>query len=149
MSGRYVNKLEIDFYKELELPKTTCGLVNKILSPKGIRVLNDNNMYEYRLKDELVQIYDNKPVIVDEGIYWVMDIYKNSNGVIKWNHYLVIVEKDCFYPIAEFLDCKDSTWIKHAIHFIKSYFNGEIQDPIELTRYVIAPKKKTRWHTGK
>lgn len=33
-----MNKLEIDFYKELRLPMPmTCGLVNKIISPKGIR----------------------------------------------------------------------------------------------------------------
>ena len=52
-------ELEIDFYKELELPKKIiCGLVEKILSPKGVRKLNEYDRYEYSLKSELVQVYD-------------------------------------------------------------------------------------------
>ena len=34
-------ELEIDFFKELDLPKPiTCGLVNRIVSPKGLRKEN-------------------------------------------------------------------------------------------------------------
>lgn len=144
-----MSRLEIDFYEELEMPKPiVCGLVNKILSPKGIRKLNKNDLYEYHLKSELTQVYDGKAANVDKGIYWVMDIYRRVNE-LKWNHYLVIVEDDCFYPIAEFLDCHDSTWIKDAIPYIKAYFAGDEQDPIDITPYKPPKQRKTGWSTKK
>lgn len=140
-----MNKLEIDFYKELRLPMPmTCGLVNKIISPKGIRKLNDRDVYEYHLKDELIQIYDDKPVLVEPGLYWVMDIFK-LRSEMTWNHYLVVVEYDCFYPVAEFLGCHDSTWIKQALPYIKEYFAGTEMEPIELTRYKRPKQSKTGW----
>lgn len=138
-------KLEIDFYKELKLPQTTvCGLVNRILSPKGIRKLNKRNQYEYRFKDELIQIYDEKPAIVVPGIYWVMSIYKIGNE-LKWNHYLVVVEDDCFYPVAEFLEITDSTWIKDALPYVKDYFAGFELEPIDITLYRAPKEKKSGW----
>lgn len=143
-----VERLEIDFYKELELPPATCGLVNKIVSPKGIRKLNEHDRYEYRLKDELVQIYDDKPANVESGIYWVMDIYKDKGGELKWNHYLVVVEEDCFYPVAEFLDCKDSTWIKQALPYIKDYFKEFDLEPIKITPYKPPKQNKKGWKTA-
>ena len=143
-----VEKLEIDFYKELNLPPALCGLVNKIISPKGLRKLNDKDRYEYRLKDELVQIYDGKPASVEPGLYWVMDIYKDRESNLIWNHYLVIVEEDCFYPVAEFLNCKDSTWIKAALPYIKGYFEKFDLEPIELTEYKAPKQRKTSWKTG-
>lgn len=139
------NRLEIDFYKELKLPQPmTCGLVNKILSPKGIRKLNEHDQYEYHLKDELIQIYEDKPALVEPGIYWVMDIFK-KNGELKWNHYLVVVEEDSFYPVAEFTECHDSTWIKSAQPYIKGYFAGEELDPIRITPYRAPRQRKTGW----
>lgn len=138
-------RLEIDFYKELKLPQPmTCGLVNKILSSKGIRKLNERNQYEYRLKDELIQIYEDKPALVEPGIYWVMDIFKIGNE-LKWNHYLIVVESDCFYPVAEFREVVDSTWIKDAIPYIKDYFAGIELEPIEITLYRAPKQRKTGW----
>ena len=144
-----MSKLEIDFYKELKMPTPMlCGLVNKIKSPKGVRKLNEHDRYEYSFKDELVQLYKGEPALVDEGIYWVMDIYKRGNET-KWNHYLVIVEEDCFYPIAEFLDCHDSTWIKGAMPYVKEYFEGFEQEPVEITPYNPPKQRKNGWSTKK
>lgn len=141
MSERY----EIDFYKELKLPRTTCGLVNKILSPKGKRRLNERNEYEYHLNDELIQVYQGEGATeVTEGLYWVMDVFKNSEGQLQWNHYLVVVDEEGFYPIYEYLDAHDTTWILDAMPYIKGYFAGEEFDPIALTKYRM-PKPKTRW----
>lgn len=138
-------RLEIDFYKELKLPQPmTCGLVNKILSPKGIRKLNERDQYEYHLKDELIQIYEDKPALVVPGIYWVMDIFKIGNQ-LKWNHYLVVVESDSFYPVAEFCEVVDSTWIKDAIPYIKMYFAGEELDPIHITPYRAPRQRQNGW----
>ena len=143
-------ELEIDFYKELELPKKIiCGLVEKILSPKGVRKLNEYDRYEYSLKSELVQVYDEKPVTVTPGIYWVMDIYKPSLSEQHWNHYLIVVEDDCFYPVAEFIDCRDSTWVKDAIPYIKDYFEGFELEPIELTKQKREKPKKPSWKLHK
>lgn len=142
-----VEKLEIDFYKDLRLPQPmTCGLVNKILSSKGIRKLNERDEYEYHLKDELIQIYDEKPALVEPGIYWVMDIFKIGNE-LKWNHYLVVVEEDSFYPVAEFTECHDSTWIKSALPYIKRYFAGEELEPIRITPYRAHRQSKNGWNT--
>lgn len=138
-------RLEIDFYKELELPQPMiCGLVNKVISPKGTRKATESGRYEYHLKDELIQIYEGKPALVVPGIYWVMSIYKVGDGQ-KWNHYLVVVEDDCFYPVAEFLEATDSTWIKKALPYIKDYFEGFDLMPIDITPYKPPKKKKTGW----
>lgn len=141
-----MNTFEIDFYKELKLPTPiTCGLVNRIISPKGLRKLNEHDRYEYHLKDELVQIYHDNPAEVTPGIYWVMDIYKR-NGTLYWNHYLVVVEEDgCYYPVAEFRRCTDSTWIKDALPYIKRHFAGEELEPIELTPYRAPKERRTGW----
>ncbi len=140
-----IEKLEIDFYKELELAQPMiCGLVNRILAPKGVRKLNEFDRYEYHLKDELIQIYEGKPAIVTPGIFWVMDIFKKGSE-IKWNHYLVVLEEDSFYPVAEFLGCVDSTWIKGALPYIKQYFAGEELDPICITPFRAPKKIKNSW----
>lgn len=142
-------KVEIDFYKEMKLPNPTCGLVNKVLSSKGIRKLNEQDRYEYGLKDELIQVYDGEPASVESGIYWVMDIYKTLMG-LKWNHYLFVidVDNDEFYPVAEFLDCNDSTWIKKAIPYLKKYFSGGDMEPIRLTKCK-AIKELRGWKSSK
>lgn len=140
--------LEIDFYKEFELPTPTCGLVSKITSPKGIRKLNENDRYEYHLKDELIQIYDGKPASVPAGIYWVMDIYKDREHTMRWNHYLIVVEEDSFYAVAEFLNCEDSTWIRQALPYIKDYFEEFELEPIEITPYKPPKQSKKGWKTA-
>lgn len=140
---------EVDFYKDLPLPKPTiCGLVNKVISPKGTRKLNENDLYEYHLKDELIQVYDGNPVKVTNGLYWAMSIYKNQAAELKWNHYLIIVDNGSVYPVAEFLDCHDSSWIKDAMRYIKAYFAGEDLPEIDLTIYRVRPRKSS-WKTSK
>lgn len=128
---------EVDFYKEFGLPMPVlCGLVNKITSPKGIRTKNEETgNYHYQLHSDLKQIYEEGICAeVDEGLYWVMDVYK-SRGSLVWNHYLFVMESDgMVYPIAEFLDYSDSSWIKEAINIIKDCFNGDTFEPIELTQ---------------
>lgn len=144
-------RLEIDFFKELELPESPnfTGLVDKILSPKGIRKTTETGRKEYALNDTLIQVYDGKPVIVEEGIYRVMVIFNNpKTGALQWNHYLVIVEEDCFYAVAEFLDCHDSLWVRDAIPYLKDYFSGETLEPIEVTQYP-KPVVKTKWSSLK
>lgn len=128
-------KLSIDFYKALKLPKPIiCGLVNKITSPRGKRKLNDYDLYEYHLTDtELIQIYDGKPATVDPGLYWIMDIYRSDDG-LKWNHYLVVVEEDCFHLIKRFSKAVDSTWLRKAMPYIKSYFEEAELEPIITIR---------------
>lgn len=138
----------IDFYKGMKLAPPVCGLVHKIISPKGIRKLNEHGRYEYRLKEDLVQIYDNNPAEVGKGIYWVMNICKDREGSLKWDHYLVVVDMDGYYPVAEFLNCKDSTWIKGAIPYIKEYFSGFEMEPIEVTEYKPLKQQKTGWKTS-
>ena len=127
---------EIDFYTEFGLPMpVACGLVNKITSPKGIRTKNDKTgIYHYQLHTDLKQIYeDGRAASVDEGLYWVMDVYK-LRGTMTWNHYLFVVESDgTTYPIAEFLDYTDSSWIKEAIEIIKDCFSGDEFEPIDIT----------------
>lgn len=140
-----MNRCEIDFYKELGLPPTKCGLVNKILNPKGKRRKNYLDEYEYHLNDELVQVYQGEePAVVDEGLYWVMDIFTNPESRLQWNHYLVVVDEEGFYPIYEYLDAHNTTWILDAMPYIKGYFAGEEFESIELTKYKM-PKPKTKW----
>lgn len=141
MSERY----EIDFYKELKLPQTVCGLVNKVLSPKGKRRINERGEYEYHLNDELIQVYQGEGAAeVTEGLYWVMDVFKNNEGKLQWNHYLVVVDEESFYPIYEYTGAVDTTWIPDALPYIKRYFAKEELEPIVLTKYKI-PKPKTKW----
>lgn len=140
MGERY----EIDLYKELKLPETTCGLVNKIISPKGKRRLNERDEYEYHLNDELVQIYQGNSAVLEEGLYWAMDVFKNAKGQLQWNHYLIIIDDEGFYPVYEFLDAHDTTWIVDAMPYIKRYFAGQELEPIAITKYK-NPKPKTKW----
>ena len=128
-------RYEIDFYKEFALPRPVqCGLVHKITSPKGIRLKDDKTgLYHYRLHNDLVQIYEGKPALVEKGLYWVMDVYK-LQGTMTWNHYLFVVEPDgTVYPISEFLYYQDSTWIKESINIIKDWYKGDLYDPIKIT----------------
>lgn len=133
-----IEKFEFDFYEEFKLPRPVlCGLVHKITSPKGIRQLNEETQqYHYHLHNDLIQIYKkDETALVDAGIYWIMDVYKSPTGQ-QWNHYLFIVEPDgVIYPVAEFLHCNDSTWIKRALPYIKDFYTDEPLPPIKLTKY--------------
>lgn len=132
-----MNRFEFDFYKELKLPRpVTCGLVNKVTKPKGKRTFNEDiNDYYYELNHDLIQVYDHGDgeVALEPGLYWVMDIYKHKHEM-HWNHYLIILEGDgSVYPVAEYLDCHNSKWVKKAVKITEAYFNKEELEPIELT----------------
>lgn len=145
-----MNRFErIDFYKECKLPRPVlCGLVQKIKSPKGIRTVTTNlqgkEVYDYKLDVDLIEIYGyDKNIRMEAGLYWVMDIYRYDHNMI-WNHYLIILDEEGeVYPVAEFLNCHDSQWMKKAIKPIKSYFAGEELPAIELTKCKVdKPLKK-------
>lgn len=131
-----MSRFEFDFYKELKLPRpVTCGLVSKITKAKGKRTFNEDiNDYYYELHHDLVQVYNyGEEVALEPGLYWVMDIYKYKHEMY-WNHYLIILENDgSVYPVAEYLNCHDSKWVKKAVKVTETYFNQEALEPVELT----------------
>ena len=143
MQGKQLICILTTIYEKQENIKTIVQYENII---KILRQI-DYTKYDvvvYHLKDELIQIYEGKPALVVPGIYWVMDIFKIGSG-LKWNHYLVVVESDSFYPVAEFCEVVDSTWIKDAIPYIKDYFAGFELEPIEITPYRAPKQRKTGW----
>lgn len=136
-----MNKFEFDFYEELGLPRpVTCGLVSRVTKPKGRRTLvegltkGDEPYYHYELHHDLIEVYGyTKDTAFIPGIYWVMDVYKHKHNMC-WNHYLIILEDDgSVYPVAEYLNCHDSRWVKKAAKVTEAYFNGKELEPIELT----------------
>lgn len=137
-------KVTVDIYKKFRLPIPTCGLINKITSPKGIRVRESETYTSYRLHTDLVCIYDDRATQLDEGIYWVMNVCK-VEGTMQWDHYLFVVEEDRVYPVAEFLYLTNTEWIPEALPYIKKYFAGEHLDPIKLTYIRQETSNKTRW----
>lgn len=143
-----MNEFEVDFYKEFKLKPPIAGLVNKVTSPKGTRRLEETGRYTYHIKEELVQVYDEKPCTVTPGLYWVMLITKDITtlyGGPKWYHYLFIVDLDGdVYPIFEYLEAKDTSWVKEALPYIKKYFSEEHLDRIRLTPYK-KPAKTKSW----
>lgn len=137
------NRYEFDFYKELNLPQPiTCGLVQRVVSPKKVRTPETDYDYKgieechYQLDTELIEIYGyDKGVALAAGLYWVMDIFKQGQN-LTWNHYLIILEDDgSVYPVAEYLNCHDSKWVKKGAKIVKAYFNGEDIPAINLTKY--------------
>ena len=131
-----MKKFEFDFYKELELPTPVlCGLVQKVTAPKGKRTMNESiHQYSYELHTDLVNIYDFEETPYEPGLYWVMDVYKHKS-VLRWNHYLIIIEDDgTVYAVGEYLNCHDTTWIKKAVKVVNAYFEGEELDPIGITQ---------------
>ena len=136
--------MKVDFYKQFKLLKPTAGLVEKITSPKGIRKKVSYG-YAYALHTELQGVYNDKPMDLDSGVYWVLDVCKYKDELI-WNHYLFYVDttQESVVPIAEFLYQHDTNWIPDAIKPIKKVLQGHIKE-IELTQFKVAPKQKTRW----
>lgn len=133
---------KVDFYRELSLP--LAGLVKKVTSPKGVRTIIDDQ-YVYSLKSELCCQYQGKAMRVTPGLYHVSCICKPKGEVI-WNHYLFVVDADGNgYPVAEYLECSDSTWVKDAIHIVKDYFAENPVKPIKVTKYEKKPDKGTSW----
>lgn len=149
------NKVRIDFYKEFGLERPMAGLVKRITSPKGVRTADSGSTdgYSYRLHTELVGIYIGTPMDLSPGIYLVSDICAPYNRLI-WNWYIFIVDGDNIlhlaYPIAEFLDQKDSSWVKDAIPILKRAFSEKSMDPIKITKYSHEESKpKSAWKIGK
>ena len=139
----------IDFYKAFKLVPPMCGLVNRVTSPKGIRRIEPDGYTSYQLQSDLSCIYHGEASLFKPGLYWVLDIGL-VKGELKWNQYLFILEDDGdVYPIAEYLDQRDSSWVKSAIKIVKSYFEGTELDPIELTMIDYKIHRKTKWSKTK
>ena len=125
-----MSRIEYDVFKEFKLPHpVVCGLVMKITSPKGIREFREETQqYHYRLHTDLKQIYDGKPIALEPGIYWVVDVAKTKDLSIQWNHYLFKVSEDpvelteTLKPIKRWLNQKSTDWIVEALPHIKKYF---------------------------
>ena len=129
---------KIDFFKTFELEQPTAGLVQKVTSHKGIKRTAEDGSVTYALHTDLKAVYEGKASILDAGVYLVTDVYIDySNGVVgtpHWNHYLFIIEEDgAVYPIKEFVDQTDSSWVKNAIKPLKRIFAGEKLPAAKLT----------------
>lgn len=138
-------KYSIDFYKTYNLVPPTCGLVNKVTSPKGLRKFEAEGYTSYQLYSDLSDIYKGEPASLEPGIYWVLDICKVKE-VLHWNHYLFVVDTDGFnYPVAEYLNQRDSAWVKEAIKLVKRYFAGEELDSTGITKIDYQIIRKSKW----
>lgn len=136
---------EVDFYKQFKLVPPTCGLISRVTSPKGVRVQEPDGYMYYKLYTDSSIIYDGKAVTLKPGLYWVMDVC-NVLGAMTWNHYLFIISKDGkVAPVAEYLHQHDSSWVKKAIKVVKSYYNKEKLQPIELTKIQHKSEDNTHW----
>lgn len=115
--------MKIDVYRELRLPKPVTGLIHKITSPKGIRkYLEETQSYKYRLHVDPAIQYEFKPVDLDSGLYWVVDLHRNKDSTLCWNQYLVDITEDDAQIVGSYLNQKNSDWIVEALPTIKKYF---------------------------
>ena len=143
-----MNTYEIDIFKEFNLEKPVAGLVEKISQPKGIvKHEKHGDSYSLYTDDTRMTVYNGEEFDLVPGIYWVLDIFKHpKKQILQWNHYLFIVDEDgAVYPVAEYCNQQDSTWVKQAIPVIKRFFKGESFNPIELTYYLHRSDKRTSW----
>lgn len=134
--------IAIDFYKRFKLVTPVCGLVHRISKPKGIRTFDEDGKASYALVSDLIGLYEETPMKLTKGLYWVVDVCK-IKGSMAWNQYLFIVDDEGAYPIAEYLYQTDSTWIVKAIKLVKMYFNGEELEAISPTKIVWKEEQKT------
>ena len=125
--------MKVDFFKKFDLLNPVCGLVSKITSPKGIKSM-ENDEIIYKLHSEPTWVYNREPApSIKRGIYWVMNVCKVKDR-LTWCHYLFIVRKDkTVFPVAEYLYCEDTSWIKQAIKVIKKFYSDEPVESIVLT----------------
>ena len=138
----------IDLFKEFKLETPVTGLVERITKPKGIRKHEDYGVsYTLYTDDSCATVYNGKEFDLVPGIYWVLNIFKHpKRGTLQWNHYLFVVEEDgAVYPVAEYCNQHDSSWIKDALPVIKQFFAGEPIKPTEITYYLHRSDKRTRW----
>ena len=128
--------MNINFSKELNLDHAIGGFVARITSPKAIREQDkETGRYTYSFHtDGLLTNEDGSHQVNKDGIYQVLDICKWGNDCdLQWNIYIVIISDGEVYPVAEYLDNPNTMWVKEARHIVKSYFNGEELDTVELT----------------
>ena len=143
-----MNTYSIDIFKEFKLETPMAGLVLKVIKPKGvIRHEKFGESYSLYTDDSQLTVYNGEEFDLIPGIYWVLDIFKHPKyQITQWNHYLFVVEDGgAVYPIAEYCNQHDSSWVKQALPVIKRFFAGESFNPIELTYYLHRSEKRTSW----
>ena len=116
--------MKVDVFKHFKLPKpVVCGLVMEITSPKGIRVKNESTgLYHYNLHTDLKQIYEGEPVELKDGLYWVVDIARDKEEGLQWNHFLLEIYDDDADILESYHNIKSSNWITQALPTIKQHF---------------------------
>ena len=122
--------MKLDPFKKFKLTKlTVCGLVMKITSPKGIRTWNEETqLYHYNLHTDLKQVYshtDAKQVELEPGLYWIVNIAKNKELGIHWNHYILKVTDNDAELLESYLNENSTDWIPTALPTIKEYFAAQ------------------------
>ena len=141
-------KYKLSFYKDFKLVPPFCGLVSKVIKPKGKKT-EENGQTHYSLHTDNPIIYHKAPMLLESGLYWVLDIckVKESN---HWNQYLFIIEPEGdVYPIGEWLNTNDSSWVIQAVKLVNKYFQGEKLNRIELTKIDYKVVVKTGWKSSK
>lgn len=116
--------MKIDPYKYFGLPRpVVCGMILEITSPKGIREKRESTgQYHYNLHTDLKQIYEEKSAELKDGLYWVLDISKNKDFGLHWNHFIMEIIDDEADIIEEYHNKKGSDWIPEALPTIKQHF---------------------------
>lgn len=131
---------DIDFFKEFSLKKPISGIVERIVDAKGFRHKEEwGYSYQFNTDSSVSCVYKGEAMSCIPGLYKVLDICYIQDHICErmiWNNYLFVLEEDgTVYPVAEFIDDKDSSWVKKAMPVVKSYFNGEEIEPIELSKF--------------
>lgn len=135
--------MDISFKEVLNLDHNIGGFVAKITSPKAIRHKEDNaKYYTYSFHTDGVLTNDEGvEQINSDGIYQVIDICKwRNDSELQWNIYLVVVDGEDAYPVAEYLNSPCTQWVKEARHIVKAYYEGEELDVIDITPKPKRPK---------
>lgn len=123
-------KYEVDFYKDFKLVPPVCGIVSRVVKPKGIKKIEPDGKTSYKLYSDSPIIYNNEKMALEPGLYWVLDVCK-VKGAMTWNQYLFVLEEDgSMYAIAEYLNQGDSSWVVEAMKPVKKFFKGEVTEPI-------------------
>lgn len=140
----------VNFKKELGFDHTMGGFIARIESPKAKRIEREDRdgldaQYHYEFKTDPSQvILPEKESSITEGLYEVVDICKWNYNRLQWNVYIVVVDSDSVYPVAEYLDSPHTQWVKDARKIVQAYFNNEELDIIELTQRP-KPKVNKKW----
>jgi hypothetical protein len=129
-------KIAVDFRQVCNLGDKVVGYVAKIISPKGIREYHEQgDYYSYMLDTTIAAAGSSeKEVMVDPGLYEVLNITRWAGSDLQWNIYLVQVNASGeAFPVAEWLDNPHTQWVKEARPIVKDYFDDVELEPIELT----------------